>query len=63
MLEGQHTYGSVNDQLSQRCPGAAVQKGWIVGFLVGFALLNMLMVAIVYLLVHGCRDLGHQRPR
>ena len=48
---------------SARCPRAGPHpKGWWFGFLVGFALLQVLVMAVAWLLLHGRRHLGHQCP-
>lgn len=62
VLEGEHTYGSVNEQLSAIVLKRPYQKGWIFGFLVGFSLLNMLMLAVAYLLFWGTGIWGINHP-
>lgn len=62
VLEGEHTYGSVNKKLSDVVLERPFQKGWIVGFLVAFTLLNVFMVAVAYLLFKGTGIWGIQNP-
>ncbi len=48
-----HTFGSLTDQISQIVLQRKTPRGWWLGFAVGFALLQLLLLATVYLLFVG----------
>jgi Ni/Fe-hydrogenase subunit HybB-like protein len=48
-----HTFGSLTDQISQIVLQRKTPRGWWFGFAVGFALLQLLLLAVVYLLFVG----------
>jgi Ni/Fe-hydrogenase subunit HybB-like protein len=48
-----HTFGSLTDQISQIVLQRKTPRGWWFGFAVGFALLQLLFLAVVYLLFVG----------
>ncbi len=48
-----HDFGSVTDKISAIVLSRRTPKWWIIGFLVSFALVMLLMVAMTYLLVKG----------
>jgi Ni/Fe-hydrogenase subunit HybB-like protein len=48
-----HTFGSLTDQISQIVLQRKTPRGWWLGFAIGFALLQLLLLAIVYLLFVG----------
>jgi Ni/Fe-hydrogenase subunit HybB-like protein len=48
-----HTFGSLTDQISQIVLQRKTPRGWWLGFAAGFALLQLLLLAVVYLLFVG----------
>jgi molybdopterin-containing oxidoreductase family membrane subunit len=48
-----HTFGSLTDQISQIVLQRRTPRGWWLGFAAGFALLQLLLISIVYLLFVG----------
>jgi Ni/Fe-hydrogenase subunit HybB-like protein len=61
-LAGDHTIGSVTDQISDAVLKRPFEKRWIIGFLISFGLLNMLMMAIAYLFYYGVGVWGLRAP-
>ena len=57
-----HTFGSVTDKISAIVLTRKTTRGWWLGFLVSFALMNLLMVSIAYLLVKGIGIWGINIP-
>src|SRR5437764_7077136 len=57
-----HTFGSVTDKISSIVLARRAPLGWWLGFLLAFALFNVLMVSIVYLLVKGVGIWGIDIP-
>src|ERR1043165_5146410 len=48
-----HTFGSVTDKISAIVLTRGTPLGWWFGFLVAFALANVLLVSVTYLLLKG----------
>ena len=48
-----HTFGTVTDKISQIVLQRKTPRGWWFGFAIGFALLQLLMIAVVNLLFVG----------
>jgi molybdopterin-containing oxidoreductase family membrane subunit len=48
-----HTFGSLTDQISQIVLQRKTPRGWWLGFAAGFALLQLLILTVVYLLFVG----------
>ncbi|MDQ4074989.1 MAG: polysulfide reductase NrfD [Chloroflexota bacterium] len=57
-----HTYESLTDRISSIVLRGGIQKGWWIGFLISFALLQLLLLSITYLLVRGVGIWGIQIP-
>src|SRR6202163_2917671 len=57
-----YTFGSVTDKISSIVLTRKTPMGWWVGFLLAFALANVLMVSITYLLVTGIGIWGVNIP-
>src|SRR3984885_7659938 len=57
-----YTFGSVTDKISAIVLARRTPIGWWAGFLLAFALTNLLMVSIVYLLVKGVGIWGINVP-
>src|SRR5665213_3985795 len=57
-----YTFGSVTDKISAIVLTRKTPMGWWVGFLIAFALANLLMVSIVYLVVKGVGIWGVNIP-
>jgi molybdopterin-containing oxidoreductase family membrane subunit len=62
VLEPGHTYASVTDKISSIVLTRRAPKGWYFGFLVSFALLMLLLLALTYLLVIGVGIWGINIP-
>jgi len=48
-----HTFGTLTDKISQIVLQRKTPRGWWIGFAAGFALLQLLLLAVVYLLFVG----------
>jgi Ni/Fe-hydrogenase subunit HybB-like protein len=57
-----HNFASVTDKISSLVLTRQTPKGWIFGVVVTFALVNLLLVAIAYLVVVGTGIWGIQMP-
>ena len=57
-----HTFGSVTDKISAIVLTRKTSLGWWFGFSIAFALVNVLMVSIVYLLAVGTGIWGINLP-
>src|SRR5882762_2007973 len=57
-----HTFASVTDKISAIVLTRRTPVGWWVGFLLAFALTNLLMVSIAYLLAKGVGIWGVNAP-
>src|ERR1044071_2418125 len=62
VLEPGHSFGSVTDKISSIVLARRTSRGWIAGFALSFLLLNMLLVALGYLLVTGIGIWGNNIP-
>ena len=56
------TIGSVNDTISDAVLKRPYGKGWLLGAAIGFGLVNMLFIAVAYLLAVGTGIWGINRP-
>ena len=57
-----HTFATVTDKIASIVLQKKTPIGWFVGFAVGFALLNLLLVSIAYLLMKGTGIWGLNIP-
>jgi Ni/Fe-hydrogenase subunit HybB-like protein len=57
-----HTFSSVTDKISSIVLTRKTPVGWWLGFLIAFAIMNMMMVAIAYLFVKGVGIWGVNVP-
>src|SRR5438105_14083148 len=57
-----HTFGSVTDKISSIVLTRRAPLGWWIGFLIAFALVNVLFVAVAYLFVKGTGIWGINVP-
>jgi molybdopterin-containing oxidoreductase family membrane subunit len=57
-----HTFGSVTDKISSIVLTRKTPLGWWLGFLLAFALVNVLLVSVTYLLVKGVGIWGVDIP-
>jgi len=57
-----HTFGSVTDKISSIVLTRTTPLGWWLGFLLAFAILNIMMISIAYLLVKGTGIWGVNIP-
>jgi Ni/Fe-hydrogenase subunit HybB-like protein len=57
-----HTFGSVTDKISAIVLAQKTPLGWWIGFLISFALVNVLMISLAYLLFTGTGIWGVNVP-
>jgi Ni/Fe-hydrogenase subunit HybB-like protein len=57
-----HTFGTVTDKISSIVLTRKTPLGWWIGFLIAFAITNMLFVALTYLLFKGTGIWGVNQP-
>jgi Ni/Fe-hydrogenase subunit HybB-like protein len=57
-----HTFGTVTDKISSIVLTRRTPLGWWVGFLIAFAIANVLMLALAYLFVKGTGIWGINQP-
>jgi Ni/Fe-hydrogenase subunit HybB-like protein len=62
ILSGEYTFSSVTDKIASIAISRKTPRGWWVGFLISFALVNMLLVALTYLFVKGVGIWGIDIP-
>jgi molybdopterin-containing oxidoreductase family membrane subunit len=62
IIEPGHSYATVTDKISAIVLGRRVPRGWWVGFGIGFSLLMLLNLALVYLLAVGVGIWGINVP-
>ncbi len=53
MVEGEHSFATVTDKISDKTLNKKTPFGWFVGFGIGFILLQVLMFTITYLVFTG----------
>jgi molybdopterin-containing oxidoreductase family membrane subunit len=61
ILPGQ-TYATVTAQIADAALKKPYQKGWLIGAAIGFTLVNVLFIAVAYLLAMGVGIWGINRP-
>ena len=62
LIEPGHTFGSVTDKISSIVLQRRTPLGWVVGFGIGFALLQLLLYAVANLLFVGIGVWGPNQP-
>ncbi len=62
VLEGEHSIGSVSDQIGDIVLTKPYTPVWLVGFAVAFSLLSVLMLAVMYLFAMGTGIWGLNAP-
>ncbi len=62
VIEPGHDFGSVTDKISDIVIKRPVSRGWLIGFLIGFALLNLLLVSLANLVLQGIGIWGENVP-
>lgn len=62
MVEGEHTFGSLTDKISDKTLKKTTPFGWFVGFGIGFLILQILMFTITYLVFTGIGIWGNNVP-
>ncbi len=62
IIGGDYTFSSVTDKIASIATTRKTPRGWWVGFLISFALVNLLMVALTYLFVKGVGIWGIDIP-
>jgi Ni/Fe-hydrogenase subunit HybB-like protein len=62
VLEGEHTFGTVTDKISELVLTRPYNYRWVTGFAISFSLLMLLLVALAYLLSTGVGIWGLNVP-
>jgi molybdopterin-containing oxidoreductase family membrane subunit len=62
VLEGEHTFGTVTDKISELVLTRPYNYRWVIGFAVSFILLMLLFVAVAYLFMKGVGVWGENHP-
>src|SRR6185436_10384507 len=62
VLEPGHSFGSVTDKISSIVLTRKTRRGWLGGFALAFLLLNVLLLALGYLLATGIGIWGNNIP-
>ena len=62
MVEGDHTFATATDRISDITLKKRTPFGWFIGLAVGFLLLQVLMITITYLLTTGIGIFGNNQP-
>jgi Ni/Fe-hydrogenase subunit HybB-like protein len=62
VIEPGHTFGSVTDKISSLTLKRRTPLGWFIGFGIGFALVNVLMFSLAYLVLTGIGVWGNNIP-
>jgi molybdopterin-containing oxidoreductase family membrane subunit len=62
ILEAGHTFGTVTDKISAIVLTRPLNRRWVLGFGISFALTMMLLVAVTYLLLEGVGIWGINSP-
>ncbi|MGI8995074.1 MAG: NrfD/PsrC family molybdoenzyme membrane anchor subunit [Pyrinomonadaceae bacterium] len=62
VIEPGHTFGSVTDKISTLALRKRTPIGWFIGFALSFAVMNVLLFTIVYLLLTGIGIWGNNVP-
>src|SRR5690349_1539633 len=57
-----NTYRTINDRVSDIVLTRRIKIGWVFGFMISFGVLNLLMVAVTYLLYMGPGIWGINQP-
>jgi molybdopterin-containing oxidoreductase family membrane subunit len=57
-----HTYATVTDKISAIALTRKISKGWILGFVFSFALMQLLLIAVGWLLMKGVGIWGINQP-
>jgi Ni/Fe-hydrogenase subunit HybB-like protein len=57
-----HTYATVTDKISAIALSRTVSKGWILGFALSFALMQLLLIAVGWVLLKGVGIWGINQP-
>jgi Ni/Fe-hydrogenase subunit HybB-like protein len=62
VVEGEHTFATVTDLISDKALKKRTPYGWFIGFTLSFLLLQVLMVSIGYLVLKGIGIWGTNQP-
>ena len=62
MVEGEHTFATATDRISDITLKKRTPFGWFIGFAIGFILLQVLMITITYLVTTGVGIFGNNQP-
>jgi len=62
VIEPGHTLGSVTDKISEAVLTKKTPRGWIFGFAIGFAALQLLLISVTYLFYKGTYIWGLNVP-
>ena len=62
MVEGEHTFASVTDKISDRTLKRKTPLGWYVGLAIGFIIAQSLLFTVIYLVTTGIGIFGNNQP-
>ncbi|MDQ3323176.1 MAG: hydrogenase, partial [Acidobacteriota bacterium] len=62
MIEGEHTFATLTDKISDKTLKKRTPFGWFVGFGIGFIMLQLLMFTVAYLVFTGIGIWGNNQP-
>jgi hypothetical protein len=62
LLAPEHTFGSVTDKIASIVLARGLKRGWIVGLIISFVLVQVLFVSVAWLLAKGVGIWGINIP-
>ncbi|MBA3634701.1 MAG: hydrogenase, partial [Acidobacteria bacterium] len=62
MVEGDHTFATATDRISDITLKRKTPFGWFIGFGIGFILLQIMMITVTYLVFTGIGIWGTNQP-
>ena len=62
MVEGEHSFGTATDQISDITLKKRTPFGWFIGFGIGFMVLQVFMITVTYLVFTGIGIFGTNQP-
>ncbi len=62
MVEGDHTFATATDRISDITLKKRTPFGWFIGLAIGFLLMQLLLISVTYLLAKGVGIFGNNQP-
>ena len=62
MVEGEHTFATATDRISDLTLKKKTPFGWFIGFAIGFMVLQVFMITVTYLVTTGIGIFGTNQP-